>query len=43
MGDEEEVGEVEKEAVMEEEEAEEEEERLRQGSTEGRLAFVCGS
>ena len=31
MGDEEEVGEVEKEAVMEEEEAEEEEERLRRG------------
>ena len=35
----EEVGEL----VMEDEEAEEEEERLRQGSTEGRLAFVCGS
>ena len=35
----EEVGEL----VMAEEQAGEEEERLRQGSTEGRLAFVCGS
>ena len=35
----EEVGEL----VMARDEAEEEEERLRRGSTEGRLAFVCGS
>ena len=40
MGDEEEVGEVEKEAVMEEEEAEEEEERLRRGWLNIALAYM---
>ena len=40
MGDEEEVGEVEKEVVMEEEEAEEEEERLRRGWLNIALAYM---